>query len=65
MADSHQAAVVFGQFERFGGFGLSADPNDPFKPSNPMDVWVSRAGARWKQVNDSLWNATAPADIKY
>ena len=56
---------MFGQFVRFGGFGLSADPNDPFKPSNPMDVWVSRAGARWKQVNDSLWNATAPADIKY
>jgi len=48
-----------------GGFGLSDDPMDPFKPSNPMDIWVSKDGAQWEQVSDSPWNATSPEDIKY
>ena len=61
----HQCVVLNNQFVLFGGFGLSLDPKDPFAPSNPMDVWVSRNGADWVQVSDSPWNATEPADIKY
>ena len=41
------------------------DPNDPFKPSNPMDVWVSRDGAEWRMLEDPPWNAADPAEIKY
>ncbi len=61
----HQAVVVLNQIVLFGGFGLSSDPTDPFKPSNPMDVWVSRNGRHWEQVSDSPWNADGPEDIKY
>ena len=61
----HQVVVLLNHFILFGGFGLSTDPTDPFKPSNPMDVWVSRDGANWKQVSDSPWNATSPGEIKY
>lgn len=61
----HQAVVVFNQIVLFGGFGLSTDPTDPFKPSNPMDVWVSKNGRDWDQVSDSPWNAGGPEDIKY
>jgi hypothetical protein len=49
----------------FGGFGQSTDPTDPFKPSNPMDVWTSRNGNDWIQVSDSPWNAQDPGDVKY
>jgi hypothetical protein len=42
--------------------GSDCDPN---KPSNPMDIWISKNGADWEQVSDSPWNATKPADIKY
>ncbi len=58
-------AVVRDHFVLFGGFGLSADPMDPFKPSNPMDVWISKRGKNWKQVSDSPWDATDPSQVKY
>jgi hypothetical protein len=61
----HQAVVVQNRIVLFGGFGLSTDPSDPFKPSNPMDVWVSKNGRDWLQVSDSPWNAGGPEDIKY
>jgi hypothetical protein len=61
----HQCLVLNNHFVLFGGFGLSPDPDNPFLPSNPMDVWVSKDGAEWSQVSDSPWNATEPADIKY
>jgi hypothetical protein len=61
----HQVLVLHDSFVLFGGFGLSADPADPFAAANPMDVWVSRDGAAWDQVSDSPWNAASPADIKY
>jgi len=61
----HQAVVLANLIYLFGGFGLSTDPADPFKPSNPMDVWVSRDGADWRQISDSPWNATSPEEIKY
>ena len=61
----HQCLVYKNYFVLFGGFGLSFDPDDPFAPSNPMDVWVSRDGAEWTMVSDSPWNAEDPADIKY
>jgi hypothetical protein len=61
----HQVVVLLNRFILFGGFGLSTDPTDPFKPSNPMDIWVSKDGANWKQVSDSPWNATTPGEIKY
>ena len=61
----HQAVVLANDIYLFGGFGLSGDPTDPFKPSNPMDVWVSRDGADWRLVSTSPWNATTPGEIKY
>ena len=61
----HQVVVLLNRFILFGGFGLSTDPTDPFKPSNPTDIWVSKDGANWKQVSDSPWNATTPGEIKY
>ena len=61
----HQAVVLANNIYLFGGFGLSSDPTDPFKPANPMDVWVSRDGANWQLVSTSPWNATTPGDIKY
>ena len=44
----HEAVVVDNDIVLFGGFGLSTDPNDPFKPSNPIDMWVSEDGANWE-----------------
>ncbi len=61
----HQVVVANDQFVLFGGFGLSSDPADPFKPSNPMDIWVSKNGRQWKQVGNAPWNAADPGDIKY
>ena len=61
----HQVQVVQNQFVLFGGFGLSPNLLDPFRPSNPMDVWTSPDGAYWVKVSDSPWNATDPAEIKY
>jgi len=61
----HQCVVVLDQFICFGGFGLSQDPENPFEPSNPVDVWASEDGAHWEKVSDSPWNATTPDEIKY
>lgn len=61
----HQAVVLANDIYVFGGFGISTDPTDPFKPSNPMDMWVSRDGADWRLVSSTPWNATTPEEIKY
>ena len=61
----HEVVVLHNNFVLFGGFGLSDDPTDPFKPSNPMDIWVSKNGADWEQISDSPWNAMTPDEIKY
>jgi hypothetical protein len=61
----HQVLVVYDHFVLFGGFGISPDPANPFRPSNPMDIWVSRDGAHWRLVSTTPWNARSPADIKY
>jgi len=52
----HKCAVLANHFVCMGGFGI---------PFNPMDIWVSKNGADWKQVSDSPWNATSPDDIRY
>ena len=61
----HTCDVLRQMFVCFGGFGQGTDPSNPFEPSNPMDVWVSRNGADWQELADPPWNATEPADIKY
>ncbi len=61
----HEAVVANGQIVVFGGFGLSDDPSDPFRPANPTDMWASHDGATWTQLEDSPWNATGPAEGKY
>ena len=61
----HQVLVLLNQFVLFGGFGLSTDLQDPFKPSNPMDIWISKNGADWTQISESPWNAENPEEIKY
>ena len=67
----HQVLVVKGNFVLFGGFGLDFN-YDPFSfppiayiPSNPMDIWVSKTGKKWKKLNDTPWNANVPSEIKY
>ena len=64
----HQCEVLLGRIVCFGGFGLSDDPADPFKPSNPTDIWVSANGRNWREVKGTaspVWNAQSPADINY
>jgi hypothetical protein len=61
----HQVVVVHDHFVLFGGFGISPDPSDPFRPSNPTDMWTSRDGAQWSKLANPPWNAGGPADIKY
>ena len=48
----------------FGGFGISADPTDPFKPSNPMDMWVSRDGADWRLLDSLVKDDEMKATLK-
>ena len=52
----HKCSVLANHFVCMGGFGI---------PFNPMDIWVSKDGANWKQVSDSPWNAIVPDDIRY
>jgi hypothetical protein len=59
----HQVVVVDDYFVLFGGFGLN--PDQPFEPANPMDIWISKTGKKWKKVSNSPWNAKKPEDIKY
>lgn len=61
----HQAVVVGNHIVLFGGFGLSTDPSDPFKPANPIDMWVSEDGIAWELLETAPWNATGPEQIKY
>ena len=65
----HTCDVLKNTIVCFGGFGLNEDifdPDyDPFKPSNPMDIWVSKNGADWEELDNPPWNAGEPADIKY
>lgn len=61
----HRVEVIYNQFVLFGGFGLSTDPTNPFLPSNPMDIWVSKKGENWSKISESPWNAVDPAEIKY
>ena len=61
----HQVVVVEDQFVLFGGFGLSTDPNDPFQPANPVDMWTSQDGREWQLLDQSPWNASGPEEIKY
>ncbi len=58
----HQVVVANNKFVLFGGFGLGFDITIP---SNPMDVWISDKGRKWKKISDSPWNAQSPTDIKY
>ena len=52
----HKCAVLANYFVCMGGFGI---------PFNPMDIWVSKNGANWRQVSDSPWDAESPDDIRY
>ncbi len=61
----HVAVVVEDDIVVFGGFGLSTDPSDPFQPSNPIDMWVSKDGANWELLDQAPWNASSPEQIKY
>jgi hypothetical protein len=52
----HKCAVALNHILCFGGFGL---------PFNPQDVWASKNGRDWIQVDDAPWNSTSSDDIKY
>jgi hypothetical protein len=61
----HKVLVLNDHFVLFGGFGQSQDPNAPFAPSNPVDVWVSPDGAAWQKLATGPWNATSPEQVKF
>lgn len=67
----HQVVIAENNFVLFGGFGLDPefDPiNNPqhiYTPNNPMDIWISKDGEKWKMLTSLPWNAKSPADIKY
>jgi N-acetylneuraminic acid mutarotase len=52
----HQCVVISDRFVCFGGFGLE---------ENPVDMWVSRDGASWRQIPPSPWNAPGSEQVKY
>jgi len=57
--------VLRDHFVLYGGFGLSSNPDSPFEPANPVDVWVSKDGLQWTMLNDPPWNAIGPEEVKY
>ncbi|MCH9692075.1 MAG: hypothetical protein K0U59_08465 [Gammaproteobacteria bacterium] len=64
----HQCEKLLDEMICFGGFGLSEDPTDPFKPSNPTDIWVSSDGEKWRELKGTaspIWNARSPAHSNY
>lgn len=61
----HVAVLVDNEILVFGGFGLSTDPMDPFKPSNPLDMWASEDGVSWWLLSAAPWNASSPEQVKY
>lgn len=61
----HTCDVLRDTIVCFGGFGQSQDASDPFAPSNPMDVWVSRDGAEWSMLSGPPWHAIDPGAVKY
>jgi len=55
----HQCVVALGHIACFGGYG---------EPENPTDFWVSRDGARWKELGRPFsppWRAKSGDDVKY
>jgi len=55
----HQCVTALGYIACFGGYG---------EPENPVDFWVSRDGARWREVKKRLsppWRAASADDVKY
>jgi len=60
----HQCQVLFATIICFGGFGFPTDPSGTVA-AHPVDVWISRDGARWTKLTTGPWNATSPANVKY
>lgn len=52
----HQCVVTVGRILCFGGFGLFG---------NPVDMWASATGARWRQLPQTPWDATSGDEVKY
>jgi hypothetical protein len=52
----HKCVVVLDGIVCLGGFGLL---------SNPVDMWISVDGARWRQLPFAPWAARSPDEIKY
>lgn len=62
----HQCVPLLDQIACFGGYGEV--PGNPAIPANPLDIWTSRDGASWTQLQAPaapVWNATGPADGRY
>jgi len=54
----HHCELLEGRFVCFGGFGLPP-------AGNPVDMWVSADGARWRQLAQRPWNAAGQDMVKY
>ncbi len=55
----HQCVVALDQIVCFGGYG---------EPKNPNDIWASRDGKRWLELEKPAsppWRAVDPDDAKY
>lgn len=60
----HQCDVIYFKMVCFGGFGIDV-PDVPFLNGNPVDVWTSPNGKKWKMLAAPPWNAVSSNDIKY
>ena len=58
----HQCQALLDTIVCFGGFGF---PSNPFVAAHPVDMWVSRDGKHWEELQTEPWNATSPAEGKY
>lgn len=62
----HQCVVMLDQFVCFGGYGEV--PGLPPIPANPTDIWTSRDGRHWTELQPPAsppWNGTSPGDMRY
>ena len=62
----HQCVELLNQIVCFGGYGEV--PGAPPIPANPTDMWTSRDGETWTELQLPAappWNGSSPEDMRY
>jgi len=62
----HQCVDLLNQIACFGGYGEV--PGAPPIPANPTDMWTSRDGKHWTELQAPAappWNGKSPEDMRY